>query len=219
MSGTLAPDEPHVTAISRQLRRLAAGFTPAQTPAPHGEQLRAVVGALAGILLTGVISRLWMGDSMAVPMLIAPMGASAVLLFAVPSSPLAQPWSLIGGNTIAAVVGVCAARWIDEPMVAAAVAVAATIGLTAKMRCLHPPAGAVALTAVVGGPLVAAAGFSFVFVPVLLNTALLLGVALLFHAATGAEYPAARAAATSFGEAEGDDDDDLDPQLDFELNR
>jgi CBS domain-containing membrane protein len=49
------------------------------------------------------------------PWFVAPMGASAVLLFAVPASPLAQPWSIIGGNLVAATVGVACARWIPEP--------------------------------------------------------------------------------------------------------
>ena len=77
------------------------------------------------------------------PLLIAPMGASAVLLFAVPASPLAQPWSAVGGNTIGAILGVLSARFIPDPMVAAGVAVSLTIGATALCRCLHPPAGAV----------------------------------------------------------------------------
>src|SRR6185436_10202571 len=57
------------------------------------------------------------------------------------------------------------------------------------LRCLHPPSGAVALTAVLGGPAVHAAGYGFVLVPVALNSLLLLGVALLFNNATGRRYP------------------------------
>ena len=86
------------------------------------ERVRAGVGALIGILLTGLVTRLALGESAAVPLLIAPMGASAVLLFAVPASPLAQPWSILGGNLVAALVGVTAATWITSPFLAAAVA-------------------------------------------------------------------------------------------------
>src|SRR5690606_8029755 len=124
-----------------------------------------------------------------VPLLIAPMGASAVLLFAVPTSPLAQPWSIIGGNTIAALVGVTCARHIGDPMLAAALAAALAIALMMALKCLHPPSGAVALTAVLGGPAVQAAGYGFIIWPVLINSLLLLLAALLFNNLTGRRYP------------------------------
>lgn len=162
---------------------------PAIGPVSYGERLRAGVGALIGILLTGLVTRLALGDSAGVPMLIAPMGASAVLLFAVPASPLAQPWSILGGNLVAALVGVTAAIWIANPFLAAAVAVGAALALMLSLRCVHPPSGAVALTAVLGGPAVTAAGYGFVLVPVLLNSAILLAVALAFNPLTGRRYP------------------------------
>ncbi|MFC5472530.1 HPP family protein [Paraherbaspirillum soli] len=142
-----------------------------------------------GILLTGLVSHLTLGSSAALPLLIAPMGASAVLLFGVPASPLAQPWSIIGGNLVAAVIGVSCARWIPEPLLAAAIAVSAAIGAMFVLRCLHPPSGAVALTAVLGGPAVTSQGFHFVLSPVLLNSVLLLLVALFFNNATRRRYP------------------------------
>ncbi len=153
------------------------------------ERVRAGVGALIGILLTGLVTRLALGESAAVPLLIAPMGASAVLLFAVPASPLAQPWSILGGNLVAALVGVTAATWITSPFLAAAVAVGVALALMLSLRCVHPPSGAVALTAVLGGPAVTAAGYGFVLVPVLLNSAILLAVALAFNPLTGRRYP------------------------------
>ena len=153
------------------------------------ERLRAVLGALIGIGLTGVMSVWTMGGHADLPLLIAPMGASAVLLFAAPASPLAQPWSLIGGNVLAAAIGVTCVRWIPEPILAASVAVALAIGLMFACRCLHPPSGAVALTAVFGGPSIKAAGYGFVVMPVAINSVLLLGCALLFHWATRHRYP------------------------------
>ena len=80
-------------------------FVPGLAPVSLGERLRASIGALIGILVTGAVAGLALGGTSDVPLLIAPMGASAVLLFAVPTSPLAQPWSIIGGNTIAALIG------------------------------------------------------------------------------------------------------------------
>lgn len=170
---------------------------PAIGPVSYGERLRAGVGALIGILLTGLITHLALGDSAGVPLLIAPMGASAVLLFAVPASPLAQPWSILGGNLVAALVGVTAAIWIANPFLAAAVAVGGALALMLSLRCVHPPSGAVALTAVLGGPAVTAAGYGFVLIPVLLNSVLLLAVALAFNPLTGRRYPHLSAPATT----------------------
>jgi CBS domain-containing membrane protein len=155
----------------------------------RAERLRAVLGALIGIALTGVMSVWTMGDHADLPLLIAPMGATAVLLFAAPASPLAQPWPMMGGNLLAAAVGVTCARWIPVPILAAAVAVALAIGLMFACRCLHPPSGAVALTAVFGGPGIKAAGYGFVVMPVAINTAILLACAMLFHWATRHRYP------------------------------
>src|SRR5450830_1606221 len=87
-------------------------------------------------------------DEAATVWLIAPMGASAVLLFAVPASPLAQPWSIIGGNLVSALVGVSYAKLVAEPALAAALAIALAIACMFALRCIHPPSGAVALTAV-----------------------------------------------------------------------
>src|SRR5258706_10586585 len=94
-----------------------------------------------------------------IPLLVAPMGASAVLLFAVPASPLAQPWSIIGGNLVSATVGVACAALIGNPVHAAALAVAVAVGAMFALRCIHPPSGAVALTAGLGGPAGHAMGF------------------------------------------------------------
>jgi len=167
--------------------------------APIGprERLRAALGALIGILVTGLVSRAVLGDGTALPILIAPMGASAVLLFAAPASPLAQPWSILGGNLVAALVGVTAASHVPDPYLACALAVGVAIALMTALKCLHPPSGAVALTAVLGGPAVTHLGYGFVVWPVLANSALLLGCALAFNNATGRAYPHPRAQGTA----------------------
>lgn len=170
------------------MRQRLRAFWPHLAPVPPVERLRAFLGALIGIAVTGLVSHLWHGGG-ALPLLIAPMGASAVLLFAVPASPLAQPWSILGGNIISALIGVTAARFIPDPTLAAAVGVSAAIAAMSLAGCLHPPGGAVALTAVVGGPVIAAAGYSFVLVPVALNSVLLLLVALAFNNLTRRPYP------------------------------
>ena len=151
--------------------------------------MRSCVGALIGIAFTGAITHLLLGSRGNIPLLVAPMGASAVLLFAVPASPLAQPWSIIGGNLVSATVGVACASWIGDPLQAAPLAVAAAICAMFVLRCVHPPSGAVALTAVLGGPAVHSLGYRFVVEPIALQSAALLGAAIVYHALTGHRYP------------------------------
>jgi CBS domain-containing membrane protein len=164
-------------------------FWPARAAVDRTERLRACGGALFGMLVTAWLSYRLLGDSGAALWLAAPTGASAVLLFATPASPLAQPWSIIGGNLIAALIGVTSARWIASPEWAAAVAVSLAIAAMFALRCLHPPSGAVALTAVLGGPAIHAAGYGLVWLPIELNSLLLLLSALIFNNATGRRYP------------------------------
>lgn len=153
------------------------------------ERARSACGALLGVLCTGLVARAAVGSGADLPILIAPMGASAVLLFAVPASPLAQPWSILGGNMVAALVGVTAAAHFSDVMVAGAVAVAVAIALMMLLGCLHPPSGAVALTAVLGGHAIRDLGYTFVVWPVGANSLLLLICALLFNNLTGRTYP------------------------------
>lgn len=162
-------------------------FVPASYTVSRRERLYGCVGAFLGLLCTEWISRHALGD--ANPWFIAPMGASAVLLFAVPASPLAQPWSILGGNLISALVGVACGKLIGTPALAAALAVGLSIGLMFQARCLHPPGGAVALTSVLGGPAVTDLGYGFAFWPVAVDSMSLLLIALVFNIALGRRYP------------------------------
>jgi CBS domain-containing membrane protein len=164
-------------------------FVPQRNTVPRHERMRAVAGALLGLLLTAGLSMQLLGTGTLPLALVAPMGASAVLLFCVPASPLAQPWSVIGGNTISALVGIVCAKAIGNPLLAAPLAGSLAILVMFLLRCLHPPSGAVALTTVLGGPAVHAAGFGFAFVPVCLNSTLIVLVALVFNNLTGRRYP------------------------------
>lgn len=112
------------------LRGILAGlrpFRPTLAGATPRDRLIACVGALIGIALTGLISGWVSGKGPAIPLIVAPIGATAVLVFAVPASPLAQPWPIIGGNTISALVGVAAARFIADPVLAIGVGVSLAI--------------------------------------------------------------------------------------------
>ncbi|RJF96022.1 HPP family protein [Noviherbaspirillum saxi] len=162
-------------------------FIPAPILAARREKAIACLGACVGIGFAEWFSRITFGE--ANPWFIAPIGASAVLLFAVPASPLAQPWSIIGGNVISALIGVTCAKWIPDPAVAAAVAGAMAIAAMFSLRCLHPPGGAVALTAVLGGPAVTTLGYGFVIFPVAINSGFLLLMALVFNNLLRRRYP------------------------------
>ena len=162
---------------------------PARASVSARERLRGSVGALIGIALTGFVSASWLHSPVTALWLMAPMGASAVLLFGVPASPLAQPWSIVVGNLVSALVGVTCAKLITEPVPAAAAAIFLAVAAMFFLQCLHPPGGAVALTAVLGGADIHAAGYSFVMAPVALNTMLLLVVAIAYNNVTGRRYP------------------------------
>lgn len=162
-------------------------FAPVPVAVAKREVLYSCVGACLGLLGAYWICQHTLGGFNV--WFVAPMGASAVLLFAVPSSPMAQPWSIVGGNLVSASIGVACALWIDDTGLAVSVAAALAIAVMFALRCLHPPSGAVALTAVLGGPPITSLGFQFVIWPVAVNSVMLLVAALLFNAAVGRRYP------------------------------
>lgn len=138
-------------------------------------------GGLLGLLAVLWVSHVWMRGHGGV-LTVASMGASAVLLFAAPHGAMSQPWPVFGGHLVSALIGVTCARWLGaEPMLAASLAVALSIAAMYSLRCLHPPGGATALYAVLGGEAVHALGYGYVFNPVLLNAFVLLAVAVAFN--------------------------------------
>lgn len=115
------------------------------------------------------------------PMIVASMGASAIILFFIPSSPLAQPWSFVGGQLISAIVGMACALNISEISTAAATAVGGSISMMLLMRCLHPPAAATSLTPIMAGTSITSLGYSFVIVPVAINVLTMLCLAIVIN--------------------------------------
>ena len=146
----------------------------------HAEKLVSALGGLCGILAVAYIARMLHGEQAAV-LIVASMGASSVLLFAVPHGPLSQPWPVFGGHLVAGAIGVTCAQQIPDIMVAGAVAVALTIAAMHYLRCIHPPGGATALTAVIGGDTIHALGYGYLLTPVLLNTVVILLIAVAFN--------------------------------------
>ncbi len=109
------------------------------------------------------------------------MGATAVLLFAAPHSPLSQPWNVTGGHIVSAFVGVLVHGLIANQFFAGGLAVGIAITAMYYLKCLHPPGGATALVAVIGGSSVDSFGFSYVYFPVGLSAVLMVLIAIAFN--------------------------------------
>ena len=174
-----------------RLRRTLTLAVRGRSPIRPRDILRSGLGALLGISGTGLLAH-WIssGQASAVPLLVPPIGASAVLAFAVPASPLAQPRAIVAGNMVSAMAGVtCAWAFYPHATLAAAMAVACAIVAMGLLGCLHPPGGAVALgAALVAGP-VGPASYGYVFVPVGLCSGLLVLFAMPYARAVGRSYP------------------------------
>jgi CBS-domain-containing membrane protein len=139
------------------------------------------VGGTFGIFLVWWVSNLVLDDMGAI-LVASSMGSTAVLLFAAPHGALSQPWAVFGGHLVSALIGVTCMQWLGhDPMLAASIAVGLSIIAMYSLRCLHPPGGATALAAVLGGETVHALGYAFVWSPVMLNTLIMLGVAIAYN--------------------------------------
>ena len=160
---------------------------PSAAGADWREQVRVVVGATLGILVTAWLCHAASGTtaSAAWPWLVAPMGASAVLVFGAPANPMAQPWAVVGGHAVSGLIGLAVAHLGAPPALAAALAVGAAIGAMFALRCLHPPGGATALLMVLGD----VSNVSFVLFPVLANAFALVAMGVAYNRATRRDYP------------------------------
>jgi CBS domain-containing membrane protein len=165
--------------------RWLRAFVPAPITIDTRERARAIFGSFLGIYLAAAVGHLLAGTPLMSTWLVAPLGASAVLVFAAPASPLAQPWAVVGGNTLSALVGTVCALWIPDTMLAAAVAVALAIAVMLTFRCLHPPGGAMALSAV----LMHAGNGHFQIDTALLDSMILVSAGVAYNSFTGRRYP------------------------------
>jgi len=99
-------------------------------------------------------------------------------LFGMPHSPASQPWNLVGGNLVSAFVGVSCNLLISNDILAASIAIPLAMVSMYKLRCMHPPGGATAVTAIIGGASVENLGYGFLLIPVFFNSIILLSLAL-----------------------------------------
>lgn len=164
-------------------------FVPMMAGANLKDRLIACLGVLIAICLTGILSGWMVQGSFGVPLLVAMTGASAVLIFLIPASPLAQPWPVLGGNVLSTLVGMLVFQLTNDVMIGAGIAVALAILLMSILRCLHPPGGAAALVAVVAGPGLLEIGYFAAALPVIVNSVLIILLGVLFHRVLGRNYP------------------------------
>lgn len=162
-------------------------FMPERLLVGRREQLLSCIGVALGLICVSLVNRYILGGSS--PWLIPPLGASAVLLFAAPASPLAQPWAVVGGNTLSGLLGLLMGALIADPALAAGLAVSTAVGVMFMTRSLHPPAGAIALTAAFLGAGKGQGSQEFLFASVFVDSLLLLGCALIFNNLAGRTYP------------------------------
>jgi len=148
------------------------------------------LGGFLGISAVGGMQMSWVSPSEGT-MLIGSFGASAILLYGVPTSPLAQPRNLLGGHVISALIGVLCVTLMPDPLwLSAALAVSVSLAVMHLTRTVHPPGGASALIAVIGGPKIHALGFLYALAPVGLGALIMLAVALLTNnLAKARRYP------------------------------
>lgn len=172
------------------LKKLLPYLISESTTLSGAEKLRATLAAFTAILAVGIVSSQFLQGN-GLQIMITSMGASAVLLFATPHSPLTQPWPLVAGHTISALIGVTCAMQVPDIWLAAALAVSLSIFAMLLTHSLHPPGGAVALLPVLDHhEHVLALGYQFVVVPVLLNVLVILFTALLVNnLLPGRRYP------------------------------
>lgn len=139
------------------------------------------LGSFLGIAAVAYISQQFL-EGMGLTMLIGSFGASAVLIYCAIDSPLAQPRNLIGGHVLSALIGVgCRLVLKDDPVIAAALAVSLSIAVMLMTRTVHPPGGATALIAVIGGEEIYALGFWYAVLPVGVGALVMLVIALLVN--------------------------------------
>lgn len=149
------------------------------------ERLRSVFGAFLGLMLVLTIAK-FLGELSGLDeWLMASLGASALLVFALPQSPMAQPWAVVAGNTLSALVGISVMQVVEQPLIAMPLAASlSTLGMFA-LRCLHPPAAAVAMIVVLGH----LTTYRYAFFPVMIDSILLVTVGAVYSNLTGKCYP------------------------------
>lgn len=172
--------------MSSDLLRLLRG----RNPVPFTDAFRACVGAVFAIGAIAGLTRLAGAHTgLHIPLLAPSVGASAVLVFAIPASPLAQPRAVLCGNILSALIGVACAILIPNPLLAGALSVGVSMLAMSTLGCLHPPGGGIALGATLAAPAAGLAAYGHLLESVALCSVLLVAAAALYINLTGRSYP------------------------------
>ena len=166
-------------------KKLITIFLPETTSVSWLERFRSALGVVLGLLAIMGLGLLLASYGNASPWIVASMGATAFLLFVLPSSPMAQPWAVIGGSCVSALIGVACTQFVHELPLLIPLSVGLAILAMFTLRCLHAPAAALALLIPLGGMV----DFHFVLFPVLGNAVLLVLCAVIYNSLTGRSYP------------------------------
>jgi CBS domain-containing membrane protein len=141
------------------------------------ETIVSVIGAFVSTLLATFFSDMILSAE-GTHIILASTGATAILVFGMPHVQASQPWNIIGGHLVSAFVGVTCYLLIPIDILAASVAIPVAMYVMHSLRCMHPPGGATAITAVIGGESVHHLGYSFLIVPVFFNAIIVLSIAI-----------------------------------------
>ena len=171
--------------IQNLLKSTALWLGIEQNKTSHSEKILSTIGAVIGISVTMLLTQ-WLSNSISLSLessllIVASFGATAVLVFAVPHGALSQPWQVLAGHLLSGAIGVSCFSLLGPTFISAGIAVGLSVGIMYYARCIHPPGGATALTAVLGGTAITELGYSYLVMPVLLNIISLLVIAFLFN--------------------------------------
>lgn len=169
------------------------GLLPAMPTPPRREIARAAIGAALGLGVTDLLLWLLSGAAerpLSHVALVAPFGATAYLVFSLPNSPLAQPWSAVAGNVLSAICALLVLALGLPLVLSVSLAVLAAMAAMATARAMHPPGGAVAIATVLlaqaqGAP----PGWTFFLHPILTGTMALVAIGMVWNPLTGRSYP------------------------------
>jgi len=160
--------------------RILSLFKRHQAPQSFTRNIKSGIG---GIFCIASIA--WLGFITDSLLLMAPFGASCVLVFSLPNSPLSQPVNVIGGHLISTLIGILLFQLLPFEWWTPAIAVGLSISLMAILRLTHPPAGADPLVVFMGGY-----GWEYLVFPVVMGSLLITLIAWLFHKLPpGSDYP------------------------------
>lgn len=149
------------------------------------ERFRSVFGAFLGLMLVLTIAK-YLGElNNFDEWLMASLGASTLLVFVLPQSPMSQPWAVIAGNASSALVGISVIHLVGEPLLAMPLAASLSILGMFVLRCLHPPAAAIALIVVFGNVM----NYRYAIFPVMVDSLLLVLAGAVYSNLTGKRYP------------------------------